>query len=165
VKKRNKIVLFIFKVISAYLNRLKSCWIQPEKASKGTAFSSAVTFPLRASASWHLFPLRRVFTFGKRKCNQENWDFLDKTGWSPGITRVSFVSGHPWVSVRTFFCKSSWMFWRILSSLMFNSTSIVLRAHRRPRVTISRTLSIVSTFREVDWRAFFDHPEELHFRH
>jgi hypothetical protein len=50
-----------------------------------------------------------------------------------------------------FFCKSSWRVWGIISLFMFNSSStIILRAHQRSRVSISRTFATVSAFREVE---------------
>jgi hypothetical protein len=50
------------------------------------------------------------------------------------------------------FRKYLWKIWRIVSLLMFNSSDIILRASRRPRVTISRTFAIFSVFREVEGR-------------
>jgi hypothetical protein len=47
-----------------------------------------------SSASWNLFPLRAVFTLGKGKCNQENWDCLDKPG-----CEVLARCARPWVRV------------------------------------------------------------------
>jgi hypothetical protein len=52
-----------------------------------------------SSASWNFFPLSAVFTLGKRECNQEKWDCLDKSEWSLGMIRVSIVSSRLWVSV------------------------------------------------------------------
>jgi hypothetical protein len=33
-----------------------------------------------SSASWNFFPLRAIFALEKRKCNQENWNCLHKSG-------------------------------------------------------------------------------------
>jgi hypothetical protein len=140
------------------LDRFKSFWKQSVKVSKGTAFSSNVTFFLMSSASRDLFSLRAIFTLGRGKCYKENWDCLDKSGRILGIfvmMWVSAVSAHPWGTnfMQIFlFRKFSWMIWRIVSLLMFKSSAIILRAYRRSGITISRTFPIVYGFRETEGR-------------
>jgi hypothetical protein len=118
--------------------------------------------------------LRTVFTFGKRKCNQENWDFLDKTGWSLGTTRVSFVSGHPWVWVRRTWRRSSVNlhggfdesspYWRLIHLPQFwePMDDLVSTFHGHFWLCIHfERLKDVERLNDVH---FLDHPEELHAR-
>jgi hypothetical protein len=130
-----------------------------------------------SSASWKSFSLRTFFTLRTIKFNQENWDCLDLSRWSLGMKRVSVASGCPWGCLgrtlrwSSLFRKSSWRIWRVFSLLMFNSSAIVLRAHRWFHVTISRTFAVMPAFREVEgppllgssWR--FSRPPQNRLNH
>jgi hypothetical protein len=65
------------------------------------------------------------------------------------------LRGTNFVQIFFLFRKSSWRIWWIISLLVFNSPKIVLRAHQRSRVTISRTFAFVSAFREAEGRPLF----------
>jgi hypothetical protein len=78
---------------------------------------------------------------------------------SPPVTMQSRTLGFSWqvwikswhdVSLceTNFFHKSSRRIWRIVSSLMFNSSAIIVRAPIRSRVTISCTFANVAAFPE-----------------
>jgi hypothetical protein len=81
------------------LNRLSSFWKHPADGSTGIAFRSTVMFFLMSSASWNLFIWRRLWPWEREKCYQENWDCLDKLGWSLGMMWFSVASAPPWVWV------------------------------------------------------------------
>jgi hypothetical protein len=120
----------------------------------------ALVMTLRSIACSDVSSLGHIeipMTHPQLQCNQENWDCLEKSGWSLGMMWVFVASAHPWDCGTDFaqiflFCKSSWRIWRIVSLLMFNSTNIILRVNQRSHITISRTSAIVSAFWEVEGR-------------
>jgi hypothetical protein len=89
------------------------------------------------------------------QCNEENWDYLDEiSAWceSPLLLLVCESAWDELAQI-LLFRKSLWRrIWRIASLLMFSSSHIILRAHRRSRVVTARAFVIVSTCRDAEGR-------------
>jgi hypothetical protein len=124
-----KVVVFLFKVISAYLNMFyesfKNC-LKTVKATKGIVFSSTITFFIMSSSSSKLFPLKAIYNLAKRKIQ------LREIGWSWQIRTKSWHNVGHWCFCTSmslhgmnvvqifFFHESSWRILWIASLLMFN---------------------------------------------
>jgi hypothetical protein len=133
----------------------------------------AFVMPLRSIACSDVSSLGHIWipmTHPQLQCSQENWDCLDKSGWSLGMMWVSVASAHPWDCVGRTFCRSfssvnlhggfdeSSPYWCLIHPTSFweSIDDLVSPFHGRLRLYLH--------FERSKDARFLDHPEDPHAR-